>query len=144
MGILAVFHGCSHSATDFFAPSRKCSSCLALPEEVRITNAALAQGYIVLAISSTDRHTHRCWNFEVDGPMVKDALEAFRFVHSLPEEPLVALGASSGGAFALMLPSLVPRPPGGGNLILNLDSLVRVDDLPLPASAGFPLKSVNP
>lgn len=109
VGILAVFHGCSHSATDFFAPSRKCSSCLALPEEVRITNAALAQGYVVLAISSTDRHTHRCWNLEVDGPMVKDALEAFRFVHSLPEAPLVALGASSGGAFALMLPSLVPN-----------------------------------
>ena len=41
--------------------------------------------------------------------MVKDALEAFRFVHSLPEAPLVALGASSGGAFALMLPSLVPN-----------------------------------
>lgn len=111
-GIFAVFHGCAHSGTDFFAPTPSCSSCLALPEEVKITKAALAKGHAVLAISSTDRHHSRCWNFEVDGPMVRDAIATFRTKHSLTDEvktPLIVLGASSGGAFALMLPALIPK-----------------------------------
>ena len=97
--------------TDFFAPTPSASSCLALPEEMRITKAALAQGYAVLAISSSDRYQSRCWNFEVDGPMVRDAIAAFRTKHSLSEAktPLVVFGASSGGAFALMLPALIPK-----------------------------------
>ena len=33
-----------------------------LPEEVRITEAALAEGYIVVALSSQDRVHSRCWD----------------------------------------------------------------------------------
>lgn len=107
-GILFLAHGCQHSATDFWAPTAACPQCLGLPEEVRITKAALRAGFVVIAISSTDRHFTRCWNFDVDGPMVQAALAAFRQRNSLGALPLASLGASSGGAFVLQLVSLVP------------------------------------
>ena len=106
--ILFLAHGCSHSATDFWFPSSVCTTCLGLPEEVRIVKAALAAQYAVLAVSSSDRELSRCWSFEVDGPLVRDAIAALRSKAGLPAAlPVVALGASSGGAFVLQLPALV-------------------------------------
>lgn len=106
-GTLFVAHGCSHSATDFWphaAPA--CRKCIGLPEEVLITRAALSAGLAVVAISSSDR-ARRCWSIDEDGPRVVAALQHFRAAHRLAKLPLAALGASSGGAFVLMLPGLV-------------------------------------
>jgi len=105
--VLFVAHGCNHAATDFWFPTRDCPHCLGLPEEVSITKSALAAGYAVVAVSSNDRYS-RCWSFEVDGPIVRTALTAWRASTGLGALPLVALGASSGGAFVLQLPSAVP------------------------------------
>ena len=106
--ILFVAHGCQHSATDFWAPTAQCPQCLGLPEEVRITKQALEEGFAVIAISSNDRDFSRCWNFDVDGPRVKVAIERFRAAHGLQDLPLVAFGASSGGAFVLQLAAIMP------------------------------------
>lgn len=35
---------------------------LGLPEEVRITEAALAAGFLAVALSSQDRAGSRCWD----------------------------------------------------------------------------------
>lgn len=108
VAILFLAHGCSHSATDFWPPTPKAPKALGLPEEVRLVRAALSVRLAVIAISSSDRDV-RCWDFESDGPRVKDALTAFRAARSeLRGLPLVAMGASSGGAFVLQLPALVP------------------------------------
>jgi hypothetical protein len=101
-------HGCSHSATDFWAATPSCPQCLGLPEEVRLTKAALRASAAVVAISSEDRAASRCWSFQVDGPRVRKVLSSFRERHDLSSLPLVALGASSGGAFVLQLASMVP------------------------------------
>lgn len=107
--VLFVAHGCSHAATDFWAPSKACPKALGLPEEVRLRKMALAAGYAVIGISSQDRNSG-CWHFELDGDVVKDALAAWFTLTNLPPTlPLVAFGASSGGAFVLQLPGLVPN-----------------------------------
>ena len=36
--------------------------CAGLPEEMRITEAALAEGHAVVALSSQDRTGNRCWD----------------------------------------------------------------------------------
>ena len=105
--LMLLAHGCSHAATDFWPPSSSCPKALGLPEEVRIVQAALAAGYAVLAITSADRSTG-CWDFTTDGPLVQDALRAWYVATGLRTLPLVAFGASSGGAFVLQLPSLLP------------------------------------
>ena len=107
--VLLLAHGCSHSGTDFWAPTASCPKALGLPEEVRIVKAALSAGFAVVAITSSDRASG-CWSFEADGPLVRDALAAWFSVTGLkPSLPLVAFGASSGGAFVLQLPALVPH-----------------------------------
>ena len=109
IGIFFVAHGCSHSATDFFPHSTSCPSCIGLPEELRVTRSALAAGYAVLAVSSQDRVFRRCWSFEEDGPAVVKAVGALKAkVPSLAAAPVAAMGASSGGAFVLQLPQLLP------------------------------------
>ena len=57
----------------------------------------------VVALSSADRRS-RCWSMDQDGPRVASALTAWRASHGLAALPLGALGASSGGAFVLLLP----------------------------------------
>lgn len=101
--ILFVAHGCQHSATDFWDATASCPSCLGLPEERRITKMALAAGYAVVAVSSQDRDS-RCWHHHHsagDTPAVRETLAKFRAAHGLESVPLVAFGASSGGAFVL-------------------------------------------
>ena len=106
LGILFLAHGCNHRAIDFWPRSAGCTSCVGLPEEVRITQDALNAGLAVIAISSQDDMS-RCWSIHDDGPIVVAALNSFRKKHALHEAPLSALGASSGGAFVLQLPRLI-------------------------------------
>lgn len=126
--ILFLAHGCQHAATDFFFPTANCPHALGLPEEVRLVKQALAANVAVIAISSRDRRS-KCWDFEVDGPIVRAALQEFRSAASLPEAlPLVALGASSGGAFVLQLPALVP------NLTAVVSQIMGIPPYALPES----------
>lgn len=106
--IMFLAHGCNHQGTDFWAPSTACPRCLNLPEERRIVRFALEAGYAVLAVTSQDRMSG-CWDFSTDGPIVRTVLAHWRSQVGLSASlPLVALGASSGGAFVLQLPQLVP------------------------------------
>jgi len=59
-GVLALFHGCSHRATDFWPASDSCKKCIGLPVERTIALAALRRGLAVLAISSSNSE-HKCW-----------------------------------------------------------------------------------
>lgn len=59
-GLLVVFHGCSHRATDFFPASTTCKKCIGLPVERTIAMAAIRRGIAVLAISSQNAE-HKCW-----------------------------------------------------------------------------------
>lgn len=108
----AVFflaHGCAHSSSDFWPPTLSAKHALGLPEEVRLRKKVVSSGYAALAVSSSDRANSRCWSFEVDGPLVKRALASFFAATSLSTSlPVVAFGASSGGAFVLQLPQIVP------------------------------------
>jgi len=98
---LLLFHGCGHSATDFFPPTFACPHCAGLPEEVAIARAALARRWAVIALSSVDR-TRKCWG-HADQVSVRAALEHVRAAESLPAAPLFGLGASSGGFFVMSL-----------------------------------------
>ena len=108
--IVLLCHGACHSATDFWPPSRRCPSCVGLPEEVRIVRDLLVNGYAAIALSSSmsQQRVHpKAWAFDVDGPRVVGALKAFRKQHvGLEALPLVAFGVSSGGKFVQLLPQL--------------------------------------
>lgn len=110
LGTVLMLHGCSHSATDFFPRGESCDTCIGLPEEMRMTRAALQRGYSVVAVSSTDR-ARKCWKTHPkaeDGPdydRVSAALiEAQSRGAYSPRLPLFAVGISSGGLFATSLP----------------------------------------
>jgi len=104
-GIIFLAHGCSHAATDWFDKSAACPLCIGLPEERRIVRAALAAGYVALAVSSQDRAFSRCWSEDDVEPVVR-ILAHIRHQLGLGSLPVVALGASSGGGF---LPILAQR-----------------------------------
>ena len=109
-GVLLALHGCSHAATDWFPKGPRCAACLGLPEEVNVTGAALARGLAVVALSSADRDSG-CWDAFPGSP---DAAAARAVAAALlPRKglgglPVLALGASSGGAFALALATELP------------------------------------
>jgi hypothetical protein len=107
-GLVFLAHGCHHSAIDFWPYSASCPMCIGLPEELRISSAIVDAGWAAIAMSSADRHSSRCWDFETDGPRVVHALAEFRKEHRLNHLPLAALGVSSGGAFVLLLAKMVP------------------------------------
>ncbi|MEW5313283.1 MAG: hypothetical protein WDW38_004865 [Sanguina aurantia] len=112
-GTLFVAHGCNHGGNDFWPGHAGCSHCTGLPEEVAITKAVLARNYVMLAISSQARKTHRCWNPTLgahDGDMNKviGILDTLARRQSWTGLPLYAMGASSGGAFVLTLAAHMP------------------------------------
>ncbi|DBA66909.1 TPA: hypothetical protein ACH3X2_002029 [Trebouxia sp. C0005] len=112
--VLLLFHGCKHSSTDWWPKSDGCPACKGLPEETRITGAALAEGFAVVALSSQDRTHNRCWDTgwplenTADVPKVTWALQALTKQRGWSELPMYALGASSGGALVLLLALKVP------------------------------------
>ena len=121
-GVLAVFHGCSHRATDWFPASDSCKACIGLPVERTIAQGALDRGFAVLAISSQNKE-HNCWLPHGDIVPVSKAIRHFyeflkkaskvgskrRALFSsidkgvsstqMMNPPLFLLGASSGGSF---------------------------------------------
>ncbi len=103
-GLVLLFHGCSHGASDW----------LHLPEERAIVSKLLGSGYSVLAFSSVDRQS-RCWsaawpldevekvtsNPDVDS--VLGALAVWLKREGKQQLPIFAQGASSGGTFVTVI-----------------------------------------
>lgn len=109
-GVLLVFHGCSHSATDWWDQQGSCPQCIGLPEEKRIVATAVARRYVVVAFSSQDRRSRRCWDvvppprITADMQKTKNTVVAIVKREGWEKLPLFALGASSGGALAALIP----------------------------------------
>lgn len=107
--VLLLFHGCQHSCTDWWPASEACTACKGLPEEMRITEAALAEGHAVVALSSQDRTGNRCWDTgwppenSADIPKVTWAVQALVKQQGWSTLPMFALGGSSGGALVMLL-----------------------------------------
>ena len=98
-GVLFLAHGCSHSATDFWPQSPKCSKCIGLPIERTIVVQALSRSYVVVAMSSTDRDT-KCWHAQEDAVKAKRVLLELRAKVRIPNYvPNFLHGVSSGGQF---------------------------------------------
>lgn len=104
-GIMLLFHGCNHDAEDWFY----------LPEEKTFILNALEQNFHLIAISSAERIGPRCWNInflhtDEDLKWHPDLSQVLKVTELLIERekwhnlPVVAVGASSGGYFASMLP----------------------------------------
>lgn len=124
-GALLVLHGCHHSAKDYFANNAKCTECKGLPQEMMITRTALNHGYVVIAISSFGT----CWSAEIDGPRVGEVLKAFYNETALSNLPLYAFGASSGGSFVGMLPTILPHRTLSGLIVQISPVAVTRDEL---------------
>lgn len=103
-GIVFLFHGCNHGASDFWPPQPGCSDCLGLPEERAIVREAHARGLVTIAISSWDRSHSKCWQ-PVDVSGCLWVIETMRSRLQLEDAPSFLLGASSGGGFTGMLAS---------------------------------------
>ena len=101
-GTLFVAHACTHSSLDFWMKTASnidaCSDCIGLAEETLIVNKALASGWVVVAIDSSDRNSG-CWRVE-DNSFVNSELSAIRQRLDVSSHlPLFAIGTSSGGSF---------------------------------------------
>ena len=116
-------HGCVHRATDFYDAGPGCPKCIGLPVERTLVAAALARGFVTVAVSSegtsppplptvaptrvptvqslppslSGAGRSFCWAPDRDLPRVRAALSHVRAARGLPPAlPLVVLGASSG------------------------------------------------
>ncbi|CAK0814974.1 unnamed protein product [Prorocentrum cordatum] len=140
-GIFFVAHGCMHQGTDFFGDREPdgwlfeaCArsnygSCLGLPEEVRLREAALRRGYLVVAVSGGSGR-QSCWH-PGDEVRVAAALRHVRQAEGLPADvPVLAMGASSGGAFLGSLASLAPEDGGVQNLRCLVPQIMALQELP--------------
>eukprot|EP00878_Enallax_costatus_P017682 GHUV01018578.1.p1 GENE.GHUV01018578.1~~GHUV01018578.1.p1 ORF type:complete len:285 (+),score=54.53 GHUV01018578.1:714-1568(+) len=114
-GVVLAFHGCSHGAVDWWPRDDDCPQCMGLPLEVNITKTVLSRGYALVAISSRDRQYSKCWavprhpdSHTVDTRSVTAVLPILLQREQMTGVPVYALGASSGGAFALVLPWYFP------------------------------------
>ncbi|GIM02459.1 hypothetical protein Vretimale_7313 [Volvox reticuliferus] len=123
-GVMFIAHGCNHGAIDWWPSSPSCPQCIGLPEELNLTLHCLLRGYAVVAVSSAARRASRCWqsifggggdpwdynqgSSPVDWMRVRRVLDVVLPREGLSSLPLFALGASSGGAFALGLPLVMP------------------------------------
>ncbi|CAK0738447.1 hypothetical protein CVIRNUC_001044 [Coccomyxa viridis] len=105
--VVLLFHGCQHSAVDWGYPSPTCSSCLGLPEEVRIVRMVTKAEYAAVAFSSTDKQ-NRCWDAQwleqsVDLSAVREAWAVLAARENWEKLPKYALGVSSGASMVLLL-----------------------------------------
>jgi len=112
-GIVLLLHACTHSALKFFSSSPStCPNCAGLSEELRIVRLVIASGYIPVAISSIDRKSG-CWSAARDVVRIEAVLKhsfISQFINTTRSDDgsnliprIIAIGASSGGAFAAEL-----------------------------------------
>lgn len=96
-GIIMFFHGCAHSAKDWFPKSQSCPACLGLPMEMSLIKQSLSHGYVVSVINSMSG----CWGVHSDKDYV--LLAAQRLYSTLQVTnrrfPLFFFGVSNGGSF---------------------------------------------
>lgn len=92
-GAVLFLHACLHHSQDFFE----------LPEESKMATAALRRGLAVLAPDASPSQGG-CWNPQIDGPLLYNALPLLLQKEGLLGKPLYGVGISSGG---VMLDALV-------------------------------------
>eukprot|EP00823_Brevimastigomonas_motovehiculus_P002645 TRINITY_DN1593_c1_g1_i1.p1 TRINITY_DN1593_c1_g1~~TRINITY_DN1593_c1_g1_i1.p1 ORF type:complete len:334 (+),score=47.81 TRINITY_DN1593_c1_g1_i1:39-1040(+) len=96
-GLLLLFHGCSHSAIDFFQQ----------PEDRYILKQALKARLGVVAFSALDSCWSETWPVHENRDVihVQRAVRSFmqNHAHSFGKLPLFGFGASSGGSFVSIL-----------------------------------------
>eukprot|EP00928_Gymnodinium_smaydae_P043468 TRINITY_DN29111_c0_g1_i1.p1 TRINITY_DN29111_c0_g1~~TRINITY_DN29111_c0_g1_i1.p1 ORF type:complete len:401 (+),score=81.66 TRINITY_DN29111_c0_g1_i1:101-1204(+) len=122
-GVFFIAHGCQHQGTDIFSDvgpdgwtfkacrSSNLGRCLGLPEEVRMRQAARSRGYVAMAVSGGSG-IKSCWDMGRDAARVQSAIRHVKGAAGLPESaPVLATGASSGGAFVGLLAA--PLEQGG-------------------------------
>jgi len=137
-GIFFIAHGCQHQATDVFdevaedgwkfesCATSNYGRCLGLPEEGILRRYALNRGYVVMAVSGGSG-MRSCWYGQRDVAKVGAAVRHIRNVEKLSEDlPLLALGASSGGAFVGLLPG-ADASVGLGKLQCIVPEIMDVD-----------------
>lgn len=97
-----------HTKKDYSLFSRLTLNIAGLPEEMRIRLAILRRGYAVIGISSEER-VKGCWREikEDGGEGVARVLEKIIKKLNLNSKPFIAMGASSGGQLALLLPRVM-------------------------------------
>jgi poly(3-hydroxybutyrate) depolymerase len=142
-GLLLLFHGCSHSAGDFFMDCTDRSACLGLPEERLIVTASQRKenNWVAVAVSSGNRE-HRCWN-KGDLAPVLEIVRTLQARLYLEAAPVFALGASSGGGFAGMLAAAAIREGRPLQAVCIQVSCTRMLDAKKKLSRSFPQCSQN-
>ena len=113
LGILFLFHGCSHSGDHWFR----------LPEEVKVVKEAIALKLLPISFSSTaarEGSNDHCWDhnypYEIpdigrrnkDLAPIGDLITELINTNGWNTVPITLLGASSGAMFASMIPKQVP------------------------------------
>jgi hypothetical protein len=122
-GIVVLFHGCGHSATDWWPKSDKCTSCIGLPEEVAIVEYGLSLNYAMMAITSSNRE-HKCWQ-QVDIYHSTEVIKGFydQIFQGNNSIPLHLIGASSGGGFAGFLAETEQLQPKVASLCVQISPM---------------------
>lgn len=141
VGVLAVFHGCQHSATDWWPRTESCPQCTGLPVERAIVAEAVRRGYLVVAVSSSDRE-FKCWEHRDEGPASRAIAHVYdKLIPSNYDagteagsgKPLLfLLGASSGGGFLYHLGKspLLPEKVRLAAMCVQIMSLASLKGLP--------------
>ena len=116
-GLLFLFHGCQHSALDFWPSSEGCEKCVGLPEEHKIAKTAVESGYFTVAISSHSQDHGGCWAARQDNARFLKVIKKLKSEESLKRQPVFLLGISSGGGFASQLPGVLDQLAGLCNIV---------------------------
>ena len=136
-GIFFIAHGCKHQGPDVFTEVtetgekfEECAKtgfgkCLGLPEEVTLRRYGLKRGYVVMSVSG-GHGIQSCWFGEADIAKVEKAVAHIRKEEKLMDVPLLALGASSGGAMVGLLPG-AESSSGLGHLSCIVPEVMGVD-----------------
>jgi pimeloyl-ACP methyl ester carboxylesterase len=100
LGVLLLAHACKQSPKVWFPAGEKCLKCVPRPEEMCMSQKALAAGYAVIAISNV-KGTKGCWERD-DVANVQRTLSRWRAKKGLARNTssLYVVGVGSGGWFA--------------------------------------------